>query len=132
LGSQYWARFPHVQRYNARFGILLDMVGGKGATFYKEYYSNQFAKEINKRVWEAAARLGYGRYFINEDAGGVTDDHLYVNKIARIKTIDIIPHSEQFDFAPAWHTVKDDMDSIDKSTLKAVGQTILEVIYNEE
>ena len=24
LGSQYWARAPHVQGYNARFGILLD------------------------------------------------------------------------------------------------------------
>ena len=29
LGSQYWARNPHVQGYNARFGILLDMVGGQ-------------------------------------------------------------------------------------------------------
>jgi hypothetical protein len=35
-GAQYWARTPHVEGYNARFGILLDMVGGKDATFYKE------------------------------------------------------------------------------------------------
>ncbi len=35
LGSQYWGRVPHVQGYNARFGILLDMVGGKNATFYE-------------------------------------------------------------------------------------------------
>ena len=26
LGSQYWGRVPHVQGYNARYGILLDMV----------------------------------------------------------------------------------------------------------
>ncbi len=39
LGSQYWARTPHVQNYNARYGILLDMVGGKDATFYYEGYS---------------------------------------------------------------------------------------------
>ena len=35
LGTQYWAKNPHVQGYTARFGILLDMVGGKQATFYK-------------------------------------------------------------------------------------------------
>lgn len=32
-------RTPHVQNYNARYGILLDMVGGKDATFYYEGYS---------------------------------------------------------------------------------------------
>lgn len=29
LGSQYWGRIPHTPDYKARFGILLDMVGGK-------------------------------------------------------------------------------------------------------
>lgn len=33
LGSQYWSRNPHVQGYNARFGILLDMVGGENSVF---------------------------------------------------------------------------------------------------
>ena len=31
-----------------------------------------------------------------------------------------------------WHTLKDDMDGIDRNTLKAVGQTVMEVIYNEK
>ena len=31
LGSQYWAAHPHVPGYKARFGILLDMVGGRDA-----------------------------------------------------------------------------------------------------
>ena len=31
LGAQYWAAHPHVEGYKARFGILLDMVGGEGA-----------------------------------------------------------------------------------------------------
>ena len=34
-------------------------------------------------------------------------------------------------FNPQWHTVHDTMDHIDKETLKAVGQTVLAVIYNE-
>ena len=31
-----------------------------------------------------------------------------------------------------WHTTDDNMDERDKSTLMAVGQTVLEVIYNEK
>ena len=134
LGSQYWAKNPHVTNYNARFGILLDMVGGKNPTFYREYYSEDFAPEVNKKVWKAAKRLGYGNIFIDEKGGATTDDHLFINRLARIKTIDIIPSDPEgkFDFTPTWHTVDDYMDNIDKSTLKAVGQTVLEVIYNEK
>lgn len=132
LGSQYWARSPHVQGYNARFGILLDMVGGKDATFLKEYYSEQYAKGVNKKVWKKANDSGYGRYFVNETSGPVTDDHVFVNRIAGIPTIDIIPNDEIHGFGPTWHTVNDNMDIIDRSTLKAVGQTVLNVIYNEK
>ena len=135
LGSQYWSRNPHVQGYNARFGILLDMVGGKDATFFKEVYSEKFARGVNKKVWKKANDAGYGRYFINETGGQITDDHLFINRLAGIPTIDIIPNDENCElssFGPTWHTVNDNMDVIDKSTLKAVGQTVLEVIYNEK
>jgi len=135
LGTQYWARNPHVQGYNARFGILFDMVGGKDATFFKEAYSSQHAAGVNSTVWKRANELGYGRYFINEDGGQVTDDHVFVNRIARIPSIDIIPNdenNEESSFGSFWHTLNDNMDIIDRSTLKAVCQTVLEVIYNEK
>ena len=120
LGAQYWARNPHVQGYNARFGILLDMVGGKDATFFKEVYSEKYAKGINKKVWKKANDAGYGRYFINEVGGQITDDHLFINRLAGIPTIDIIPNDENCElssFGPTWHTVNDNMDAIDRSTL---------------
>ena len=66
------------------------MVGGKNTVFLKESYSEKFAPDVNKKVWKAARKLGYGNLFINEDGGGVTDDHLFINRLARIKTIDII------------------------------------------
>ena len=135
LGTQYWAKNPHVEGYNARFGILLDMVGGKGATFYNEAYSNEFAKSAVKKIWDKANTLGYGSYFINENAGYVTDDHLFVNRIAKIPSIDIIPtdrSTEQGGFGYFWHTMDDNMNVIDRSTLKAVGQTVLDVVYNEK
>lgn len=135
LGTQYWARNPHVEGYNARFGILLDMVGGKQATFFHEGYSNKYAKSVVKKVWEKANNLGYGSFFVNQDGSLVTDDHLYVNEIANIPSIDIIPTDEsnqQSSFGYSWHTLDDNMNVIDRSTLKAVGQTVLEVIYNEK
>ena len=132
LGSQYWSRNPHVANYNARFGILLDMVGGKDALFRYEYFSEEFAKNINRKVWKAADRAGFRGYFEKTNGGACTDDHLFVNRIARIPTIDIIPYSETASFFEHWHTVKDDMDAIDRNTLKAVGQTVMQVIYNEK
>ena len=132
LGSQYWSRNPHVANDNARFGILLDMVGGKDARFRYEYFSEQYAKNINRKVWKAADRAGFRGYFEKADGGGCTDDHLFVNRIARIPTIDIIPYSETESFFEHWHTVKDNMDAIDRNTLKAVGQTVMQVIYNEK
>ena len=47
LGSQFWAKNPHVKNYKAEFGILLDMVGGKGATFFREYQSKRAADYID-------------------------------------------------------------------------------------
>lgn len=135
LGAQYWARNPHVANYNARFGILLDMVGGKGATFYKEGYSEQHASSINKKIWKAAGTLNFSQYFINEVGGTVTDDHTFINEMANIPTADIIPYNKECQassFGPTWHTLADNMSNIDKKTLKAVGQTILLVIYNEK
>jgi Zn-dependent M28 family amino/carboxypeptidase len=134
LGAQYWARNPHVAGYTARFGILLDMVGGQAPTFYREYHSERYAKEVDKKVWQAARRLGYGNYFIDEADGGATDDHVFINRIAGIKTIDIVPYypDSEISFDEHWHTVKDDMDNINPQTLKAVGQTVMHVVYNEQ
>lgn len=132
LGSQYWARKPHKPGYRARFGILLDMVGGAGAQFRREQFSEYYASGIVKQVWSTAKRLGYGHYFIEEAGGYVNDDHLYVNRYG-IPSIDIIPcyRDTESGFPAYWHTVDDTMENIDRATLKAVGQTVLTVVYEE-
>jgi Zn-dependent M28 family amino/carboxypeptidase len=132
LGSQFWAKNPHVSGYKADFGILLDMVGHNGATFYKEGYSVSYAAPVVEKVWSAARDLGYGKYFINAKSNTITDDHLYVIKGRNIPCIDIINLKPERSngFGAHWHTQNDTMDNIDKNVLKAVGQTILEVIYN--
>ena len=134
LGAQYWSKnLP--QGYEARYGILLDMVGGVGAKFYREGMSMQYAPETVKKVWRAAREVGFGSYFPKEDGGVITDDHVPVNQFAKIPTIDIIPYyadCQQSSFGPTWHTLADNMENIDKNTLKAIGQTLVQVIYKEK
>ena len=134
LGAQYWSANPHKQDYKARFGILLDMVGGQGARFYQEVMSKYYASNIVDKVWKAASVVGNGSYFPFKEGSGITDDHIPVNTVAKIPTIDIIPFypdCEQSSFGPTWHTVNDDMAHIDKNTLQAVGQTIIQVLFSE-
>lgn len=134
LGAQYWAKNPHRQGYEARFGILLDMVGGEGARFYQEGVSKHFAPEIVKKVWAAAKTAGYGSMFPETEGGMVTDDHLPINRNTGIPTIDIIayyPDCERSNFGPTWHTVSDNMDHIDRDVLKAVGQTVVQILFSE-
>lgn len=132
LGAQFWAKNPHVKGYNADFGILLDMVGAKGATFFKEQTSLHFAPNIVEEVWSTARNLGYGKFFINAPGGPIIDDHQYVISGRNIPCIDIINNDPESKtgFGAYWHTQNDTMDNIDRETLKAVGQTVLEVVYN--
>ena len=135
LGAQYWARNYANDNAQPSYGILLDMVGGEGAQFYHEGNSKQYAPEVLKRVWRAARQAGYGSFFPRKDGGMVTDDHVPVNQFAEIPTIDIIPYYPNCptsSFGPTWHTINDTMEHIDRSTLQAVGQTLIQVIYTEE
>ncbi|MEM7548761.1 MAG: M28 family peptidase [Bacteroidota bacterium] len=132
LGSQYWSNNKHQKNYNAFYGILLDMVGAKGATFYKEGYSMANAPSVVNKVWKTAQALGYGSYFVNSNTGQITDDHVFVNEIGKIPMIDIIDYKSDTFFFEHHHTQKDDLDYISEETLKAVGQTVLQVIYQED
>ena len=135
LGAQYWAEHPHTAGYKARYGILLDMVGGQGAQFYQEMMSKYYAKHIVDKVWQAATVVGYGSSFPMSEGTGVTDDHIPVNTTANIPCIDIIPYyptCEQSSFGPTWHTLNDDMAHLDKNTLLAVGQTVIQVLFSEK
>jgi len=133
LGSQYWSNNPHKPGYNAKYGILLDMVGAPNPTFSMEATSMYYAPDIMRNVWETAKRIGYAKYFVTDQTSGLIDDHLYINKIKRIPTIDIVHHDNttKTGFYPFWHTMKDDMTNIDKNTLTLVANLLLTVIYEE-
>ncbi len=134
LGTQYWCKNPHVAGYSATNGILLDMVGAHGATFTLEAGSMNYAGNFMNDVWKTASALGYSDHFVFENSGGITDDHVFINTMLHVPTIDIIYHDIGGAkwFAPHWHTLNDNMNIIDKGTLKAVGQTLVAVIYKEK
>ncbi|NND31384.1 MAG: M28 family peptidase, partial [Saprospiraceae bacterium] len=92
LGSQYWSRnLPAANR--PQYGVLLDMVGSKGASFPKEAISVNYANTIVEKVWSLAQSMGYGHYFVNKKVPSITDDHLFVNQLAGLPMIDIINHT---------------------------------------
>ena len=133
LGSQHWARQPHVAGYAPQWGILLDMVGAEGAVFGKEAYSRQFAGDVQARIWRLAQRMKRGDRFINANIGGVTDDHYFINTIAGWPTVDIIYKQVggNYPFGDHWHTHDDNLDVISTETLGDVGQVVTAVVYKE-
>ncbi|HON20454.1 MAG TPA: M28 family peptidase [Bacteroidales bacterium] len=134
LGSQHWGKYPHTADYQARFGILLDMVGGKNAIFTREGTSLFYAPDILSKVWNIGQQMGYDAYFKNMETPPITDDHLYINRITNIPMIDIIEYnpSTRTGFNQHWHTLNDNLSNIDKKTLEVVGKVTLAVIYNEK
>ncbi len=133
LGSTYWSKNPHKKDYKAKYGILLDMVGAKNAKFRWEYFSKQHAPQLIMKVWETASKLGYGSFFIQADGGGITDDHCPIIKNLEIPTIDIINYNpnKENGFGDHWHTLNDNLNIIDKSTLRAVGHTLMSILIQE-
>lgn len=134
LGSQLWATNyakraesgeARDERY--RFGIVLDMVGAPDASFPRELYSTQYAKNYQQQIWRAAEQLGYGTLFNQQQSYPITDDHYYVNYIAGIPCVDIIHYDirNATGFASWWHTRNDDMNNISRSTLQAVGEVVM-------
>ena len=133
LGSQYWSQHLHTPNYFARYGILLDMVGATNATFTQEGTSMRYAENETGMVWKTARDLGYGSYFLTEKTNPIVDDHYYINQMVQIKCIDIIhyDYNTPSHFWKHWHTHGDTIDKIDKNSLKAVGQTLLQVLFND-
>lgn len=133
LGTQYWIEnMPYASDSMPRYAILFDMVGGVDAKFHREFFSDSEARQLVDKVWSVAERSGFGHRFINKNGGAVIDDHVFLNK-AGIPTIDIIEtkNEETGSFAPTWHTVNDNLDNIDPSSMQAAGQTVLNLLYNE-
>ena len=125
LGSRHFAQTYRVQppayRYTA--GVLLDMVGDAQLFIRKEPFSGRYARPVIDDVWAAAVRIGV-REFGMQYGQEVRDDHLPLNEIARIPTIDVIDFDYQF-----WHTESDRPDKCSAVSLEKVGKTMYEWLH---
>ncbi|MCM1153456.1 MAG: M28 family peptidase [Muribaculum sp.] len=133
LGTKYFVNNPPIEGYRPQAVILLDMVGAKNATFFKEYFSEMAAPSLNNAIWNAAAAAGFSQLFPKSVGSAVTDDHKpFID--AGIPAIDIIDFRPEQDggFDPNWHTVNDTFENLDKETLKAVGQTMVQYLYSSQ
>lgn len=125
LGSEHFAREyvvkPPTHRYRA--GVLLDMVGDTQLQLPWEVNSmrTREQKQIVNDIWGIARDLGV-REFLPRTGPEVRDDHLALNDIAKIPTIDII----DFDYPTArgvsyWHTTQDVPEKCSPLSLAKVG-----------
>ena len=132
LGTRYFVENFPVNGYSPQYAVLLDMVGGEGATFCREYYSERSAPRLAEEIWQTAQSLGYGEMFLNRMGSAILDDHVQLIK-AGIPAIDIIEYhpEEENGFNSRWHTVSDNMEGISKTTLQAVGSTLLTFLRNK-
>jgi hypothetical protein len=133
LGSRYWAENPPVKGYSPRFGILLDMVGGNAATFPKEQNSMRYAPALVNELWSIADEKGYDNLFVDQNGANISDDHVVINQVLGIPTIDIVAHAPALNgakFPPYWHTHRDNIDIISRNTLAATGSVLAELVYN--
>lgn len=121
-GSKYFARAyaNDAGGYRYRCGVLLDMVGDADLRLDQEPNSLRYARGVMQEIWATARRLGVSE-FSGRIGPQVNDDHVPLNQIARIPTVDII----DFDY-PYWHTEGDVVERCSPLSLGKVGWVVLE------
>ena len=120
LGSKHFARV--LGDYRPEFGILLDMIGDKDLTVYKEAYSARYAGGLTDSVWAKAEEMGLD-CFQDSVKYAVYDDHVPLLG-AGIRVIDLI----DFDY-PHWHTTSDTPDKCSPESLQKIGDLLLHILY---
>jgi hypothetical protein len=135
LGSTYFARQyvkqPPTPPYQA--GILLDMVADRELNLHLESNSVRYARDVARSIWKKAEQLGVVA-FVPRTRHELRDDHLPLNEIARIPTVDII----DFDYprpgisAPSyWHTEMDVPEQCSGQSMAAVIWVVYEWLISQ-
>lgn len=126
VGSKYfskeYAKRPPKHRYV--YGILVDMVADRDLQLYMETNSLKYAPALTMSIWSTAAKIGV-REFIGKEKHEIQDDHLPLNRIARIPTCDLI----DFDY-PHWHTTQDVPAKCSGDSLAKVARVLLTWLEN--
>ena len=137
IGSTYFAMHLPSPDYKPMFGVLWDMIGDADLQIFQEDNSVNEAPEVVTRVWQTAADLGYGNYFIAERYGPITDDHIPLLRKAKFRVIDVIDiHYGKLDGSgptanvnPNYHhTMQDTLDKVSAKSLQIVGDVAVTLV----
>jgi Zn-dependent M28 family amino/carboxypeptidase len=84
---------------------------------------------LRKLIWDTATKLGYGKYF-RQQQGGADDDHMpFID--AGVNAVDLL----DLDYGPNnsyWHTAQDTMDKVSAQSLQVVGDVVVNVVKELE
>jgi hypothetical protein len=106
----------------------------RDAVFNQEGTSLVYAPTVVTKVWSAARALGYGNLFRSDKTPQTVDDNLFVSELAGIPSVNIVHYQVQvlpMGYGAFHHTHRDNMSIIDRGTLKAVGEVVMDVVWNE-
>lgn len=121
LGSTHfateYAKRPPKHKYH--YGIIVDMVADRDLGLYYERNSMMYAPTLTVSIWDVAKQLRISN-FVRDLRHEVNDDHIPLNKIAKIPTCDII----DFDYLH-WHTTNDTPAQCSGASLAKVGRVLL-------
>lgn len=101
--------------------ILADMIGPSDLKIKRDTGSTPWLTDL---IWATAARLGYGKVFVDENTTVGGDDHFSFIRRG-VAGCDII----DFDVAATyWHTPQDTLDKVDARSLAMVGHVFVETL----
>ena len=128
-GSRFFAKNLPIPRPNE--AINLDMVGDKQLVLPIERYSLEYHPKLVRHLWDRAKDMGLDA-FIGRVDYAIYDDHIPLNEIAGIPSIDIIDFKYPNSYANFWHTMNDIPENCSEESLGQVGDLMVDYIYNRE
>ena len=136
LGSEYFAEqyraAPPPHKYVK--GVLVDMIADAELHLFYETnsFENKVARSTMLDIWETARKLGVAE-FHKTIRHEIRDDHLALNKTAKIPTCDVI----DFDYPRPgaqtyWHTTADVPEHCSALSLAKVGWVLVEWLKQQK
>ncbi|MEQ8836287.1 MAG: M28 family peptidase, partial [Lacipirellulaceae bacterium] len=132
-GSTYFAQQyrsnPPAHRY--KYGVLVDMVADARLGIPMEWHSSNWpdTRPLVQEIWGVAKQLRVREFIHKVNPDPVLDDHIPLNKIARIPTIDIIDFAYPNPRNGYWHTTADRPENCSADSLYKVGWVLQEWLH---
>jgi Zn-dependent M28 family amino/carboxypeptidase len=111
--------------------ILVDMVADKRLSIYQDTNSTAWLTDL---VFKTAAKLGYGKEFLDEKSAYGDDHAPFVDD--GVAAVDLLgnvgPPARSSSFGAYWHTAEDTVDKCSPTSLTVVGRVVVATVTELE